>query len=409
MRKKLSVVIPVYNAETYLERTLDSVFAQTFPVCEVICVDDGSTDGSLDVLKAYADRQERVKVIHKENKGPTSTRKRGLLEANGDYVAFVDADDFIEPEMYGEMMELAAAYNADLVTSGFIRDYGDSTTVNDENIKKGVYTGKSLETEVLGALIDKKSFYRTGISPSLCNKIFKLDKLKPIQMRIDDRIFMWEDDAVVYPFLFCSRTVVVSGKSYYHYCIRETGSMMSVKRSKDLEASMDLVLKHLEREFQSAEKPGLDLMKQYHILKASYLIMKCPSRILKYDKEMLYPFGRIKKDGRILLYGAGKLGVELKEYLEEQGFSVVGWADKSAVRPGVIRPGEIHNIDFDYVIITVLIADVVQHIREDLQKTGVPVQKILFVDAELIADFNRMEAQDESAYNVGHPWQQRGA
>ncbi len=385
MQQKLSVVIPVYNSEKYLKRTLDSVLGQTFPVYEIICVDDGSTDGSLEVLKDYADKERRVKVIHKQNGGPTSTRKKGLSEAEGTHIAFLDSDDFIEPEMYEELMALALACDADLVTSGFIRDYGNNITVNDEHMKKGVYTRDSLEAEVLSALIDKTSFYRTGISPSLCNKIFKTDKLRSVQMNIDDRILMWEDDAVVYPYLFRSHTVAVSGKSYYHYCIRETGSMMSMKASPDLEASMDILLKHLEREFQNAEKPGLDLMKQYHILKASYLIMKCPEKILKYEKEVLYPFGRIKQDDRILLYGAGKLGVELKTYLEEHGFAVVGWADKSAVRPGVVRPGEIHKLTFDYVIITVLIADVVQQIREDLQKIGVPKQKILFVDAEMIA------------------------
>ena len=384
MQEMLSVVIPVYNTEKYLKRALDSVLQQTFPVYEVICVDDGSIDGSLGVLMDYAGQDSRIKVIHKENGGPTSARKMGVFEATGTYVAFIDSDDFIEPQMYEEMMGLATQYEADLVTSGFIRDYGNSTIANNENIKKGVYSGDRLKTDVLSCLIDKNSFYRTGISPSLCNKIFKTEKFQSVQKNIDDRIFMWEDDAVIYPYLFRCDMVVVSGRSYYHYCIRETGSAMSIGRTVDLELSMNLLLEHLKKEFYDADELGLDMMKQYRILKTSYLMMKHASKVLRYDGNILYPFGKIEKDDRILLYGAGKLGVELKSYLEEQEFLVVGWVDRSADRPGVSRPADIHNIDFDYVIITVLIADVVENIREDLKKIGIPEEKILFVDVKMI-------------------------
>jgi len=237
---------------------------------------------------------------------------------------------------------------------------------------------------VLGSLIDTDSFYRMGISDSLCNKIFRQDKLKPVQMAMDERIFMWEDDAVVFSCLFLCDTLVVSGKSYYHYCVRETGSLMGTERTGHLDESMDILLRYLEKEFRDADRQGLNLMRQFQIMKTSFLMMKCASKVLSYGNGILYPFGKVNKEDRLLLYGAGKLGVELKAYLEAQGFFVVGWADKSANRPGVIRPDEIREADFDYVIITVLIADVVEHIREDLKKLGVPDEKVLFVDAKLI-------------------------
>jgi Glycosyltransferases involved in cell wall biogenesis len=384
MEKTLSVIIPVYNTEKYLKRALESVLGQTISVHEIICVDDGSTDRSMDILNAYAKKDGRIKVIHKENGGPASARKAGVAIASGTYLTFVDSDDFVEPDMYEEMMSLACRYHADIVTSGFIRDYGNSITVNHEKMKAGVYTGEQLKTEVLGSLIDTDSFYRMGISDSLCNKIFRQDKLKPVQMAMDERIFMWEDDAVVFSCLFRCDTLVVSGKSYYHYCVRETGSLMGTERTGHLDESMDILLRYLEKEFRDADRQGLNLMRQFQIMKTSFLMMKCASKVLSYGNGILYPFGKVNKEDRLLLYGAGKLGVELKAYLEAQGFSVVGWADKSANRPGVIRPDEIREADFDYVSITVLIADVVEHIREDLKKLGVPDEKVLFVDAKLI-------------------------
>lgn len=383
MEEKLSVVIPVYNSEPYIRRALDSVLGQTCPVHEVVCVDDGSTDGSLEILKEYAKRDKRVKIIQKENGGSTSARKAGAAHATGAYLAFVDSDDFVEPLMYEEMLALAVRCDADLVTSGLIRDYGNSCTENNEEIAKGIYTEHRIKTEILSSLINTSSFYKTCISPSLCNKIFKTAQFVPLQEEVDDRIIVGDDDAVIYPYLFQSKTIAVSGKNYYHYCIREHGSNMSLKKEDDYESYL-LLFEHLEKEFSASDLPGLCLKKQFQLLKTYFLMLRFPSQVLSYHEEVLYPFGNIKKTDKILLYGAGKFGVVMKSYLEIQGFTIAGWADKSANRQEVIRPDEIHNIDFDVVIITVLIADAVSHIRKDLQKTGIPEEKILYADARMI-------------------------
>lgn len=390
MSETLSVVVPVYNVEKYLTRALDSILQQTYPVYEIICVDDGSTDHSLDILQEYAKKDSRIKVIHKENGGSTSARKAGLEKARGTYTAFVDSDDFIESMMYEEMMALAIENQADLVTSGFIRDYGNSITVNGEKIKAGVYTTEQMESEILCSLIDTHSFYRTSISPSLCNKIFRTDQLKKVQLCIDDRIIVGDDDAVTYPFLFSCKTMVVSGKSYYHYCIRETGSNLEMKKVDDYD-SVSVFLKHLEQAFYDADKPGRNLKKQFQLLKASFLMLRCAPRILNYDGERLYPFGEVRKQDKLLLYGAGKFGVEMKAYLEEQGFHLTGWVDKSANRPGVIRPNDISKVEYDCVIIAVLIADAVEHIKMDLNKMGVSEGKILFADPKMIGKVNGEE------------------
>ena len=114
-------------------------------------------------------------------------------------------------------------------------------------------------------------------------------------------------------------------------------------------------------------------------------MLRNASHELKYNGGILYPFGRINKKDKILLYGAGKFGVEMKAYLDEQGFHVVAWADKSANRPGVIRPNDISKVDYDRVIIAVLIADAVEHIKRDLNELHVSEGKILFVDTKYIA------------------------
>lgn len=383
MGEKLSVVIPVYNAEDYLRRALDSVLRQAYPVHEVVCVDDGSTDGSLNILNEYALCDRRVKVIHKDNGGSTSARKAGVLKAQGSYITFVDADDFIESEMYDEMMALAVKYNADLVTSGLIRDYGTSITVESEEIEEGVYRGDKISSKILSALIDKHHFYKARLSPHIVNMIFRANILRKVQANVDDRICVGDDDAVIYPFLFRSSTVVISGSSYYHYCIRENGSIMGIRGADDYGAIL-VLFDHLQKEFKEADGPGLDLMKQFQILKSYFLMLRFPTKVLRYNGEILYPFGRIKKKDKILLYGAGKFGVAMKSYLEDEGFQLAAWVDKSANRPGVVRPDEISQIDFDLIIIAVLVADGISQIRNELNGMGISDEKVIFVDAGMI-------------------------
>ena len=105
MKETISIIIPAYNVQDCLGATLDSVLAQTYGSLEVIVVDDGSTDGTAKIIDAYAARDSRVKAVHKENGGVTSARLRGLSEATGAYIGFVDGDDLIEPQMYERLYE----------------------------------------------------------------------------------------------------------------------------------------------------------------------------------------------------------------------------------------------------------------------------------------------------------------
>ena len=101
----ISIIIPAYNIQDYLGATLDSVLAQTYENLEIIVVNDGSRDNTADVIDSYAARDRRIKAIHKENGGVTSARLRGVAEATGAYIGFVDGDDYIEPQMYARLME----------------------------------------------------------------------------------------------------------------------------------------------------------------------------------------------------------------------------------------------------------------------------------------------------------------
>ena len=112
---KVSVIIPVYNVEPYLKQCMDSVVGQTLKDIEIICVDDGSTDGSLDILREYAAEDNRIQIIEQKNAGAGAARNNGMRHATGKYLSFLDSDDFFEPRMLEKAYDLAEKDQADFV------------------------------------------------------------------------------------------------------------------------------------------------------------------------------------------------------------------------------------------------------------------------------------------------------
>ena len=112
---KLSVIIPVYNVENYLRECLDSIINQTVKDIEIICVDDGSTDSSPDILKEYQNKDSRIRIITKENGGQASARNLGIKEAQGEYIVFIDSDDFIESEMLENLLFKVSEYSKHVI------------------------------------------------------------------------------------------------------------------------------------------------------------------------------------------------------------------------------------------------------------------------------------------------------
>ncbi len=130
---KISVIIPVFNAEKYIRKCLDSILDQTCKDLEVICVDDGSTDRSLDILREYENADRRVKVLSQENAGAGAARNKGLEYASGEFLSFLDSDDFFEPDMYERVLEKAEQYQADFVVFGSDQYYTDQDTFKSVN------------------------------------------------------------------------------------------------------------------------------------------------------------------------------------------------------------------------------------------------------------------------------------
>ena len=151
---KVSIVVPIYNVEKYLSQCLDSICAQTLSDIEIICVDDGSTDGCPDLLESYRKRDDRFKIIRKANSGYGDSMNKGFAAATGEYIGIVESDDFIEPEMFETLYNAAIQNDADVVKSNFWLYWSDpeknelfeyfSKNECRRPIKPGEYDGGSL-------------------------------------------------------------------------------------------------------------------------------------------------------------------------------------------------------------------------------------------------------------------------
>ena len=214
---KVSIIIPVYNAIEYLKACIDSVLQQTYQNLEVILVDDGSTDGSGEICDSYAQSDERVQVIHQENQGVSIARNTGLTQVKGDYVQFVDSDDWLDPNMTEILVEEMKA-EVDLVVCGFYEQNLEYAKVSAPADPKGIYD----RNLYLGRITQNPYSFHYGV---LWNKLFRTELLKK-QVQFQEAMDFGEDFIFNLKYLKHVRKIAVLDQPLYYYVRYNTGSLM---------------------------------------------------------------------------------------------------------------------------------------------------------------------------------------
>ena len=203
----LSVIIPVYNVEEYLAKCVDSILNQSYTNLEVILVNDGSKDSSGSICDAFAQKDSRVRVIHKENGGLSSARNAGIEAAKGEYITFVDSDDWIEADAYAHLLELMQRYQVKLVCGGNY-DVDGETGVK----TLGICPGK--EELVTTEEFVGRMFKWQGCDSSACDKIYHKSLLENFRYP-EGRVC--EDVAVTYKIVLGTDRAVFSERPFYNY------------------------------------------------------------------------------------------------------------------------------------------------------------------------------------------------
>ena len=214
---KLSIIVPIYNGEKYLKKCLDSILAQTYTDFELILVDDGSKDNSLEICREYERLDSRVVVFHKENAGLVAARKSGVSIASGEYIGFVDCDDFINEDMYSQLMGSALSNHADITVSELIVDYSDHSVRPSNLIPSGYYEGIAVSNEIIPKMLTHSGFMNFGIIPGVVVKVFKKEILENALPKVPDIITNGEDVAITAHSFVLAQSVSVIESAAYHY------------------------------------------------------------------------------------------------------------------------------------------------------------------------------------------------
>lgn len=248
MSSKVSVIVPIYNVEKYLIRCIESIINQTYENMEIILVDDGSRDRCAYICDEYLKKDKRVKVIHKKNGGLSDARNAGLEIATGEYIGFVDSDDYISIDMYEKLMSLIELYDADIASCAVKKIYENES--NFQKYKKcgdiKVYTNE----EALKSLIQEQSIKQT-----VWNKVYKKSVIKDIKFEVGK---IHEDEYWTYQILGNAKKIAHTEYQMYYYLQRE-GSIMSEQYSeKRLNSiySRQKRLEYLEKKFPDLSTLG---------------------------------------------------------------------------------------------------------------------------------------------------------
>ena len=206
-RDTISVIVPVYNVEAYLARCVDSILGQTYDDLEVILVDDGARDSSGRICDQYAAKDSRVKVIHKENGGLSSARNAGIEAATGEYLSFVDSDDWIEPDMYAHMLGLIRKYEAKLVCAG---RYDVDGSTGEKRIGLCPQREEVIPAEELVGRI----FLWDNCDSSACDKLYHRSLFGNYRYPVG---VVSEDVSVMYRIILGARKAVMCDRPVYNY------------------------------------------------------------------------------------------------------------------------------------------------------------------------------------------------
>lgn len=229
----LSVIVPIYNVENYLKKCIDSILSQTFQDYELLLIDDGSTDGSSDIAKKYAKKYEKIKYIRQDNQGLGGARNTGIKNSRGEYLSFIDSDDYIDKDMYQEMVSKMIEYHLDIVICGYDRVYEDGRIIEShfDQIPKSTIINE--ENKNLLFLID----------PAAWNKIYKKDIFIKNNIWYPSNVWFEDLRTTVKVMCKCSKAIYIE-KTYYKYVTRNSSIMNTpnlLRQKEIIEAIDDLI------------------------------------------------------------------------------------------------------------------------------------------------------------------------
>ncbi|WP_314724798.1 glycosyltransferase [Enterocloster bolteae] len=373
MNKPLvSIIVSVYNVYKYIDKCLNSISKQQYKNIEVIVINDGSTDGSANVCDYYDGTDKRFRVIHQKNQGRVLARSRGVKEAKGEYIGFVDGDDWIDYGMYEYLMDIALKNDMDLVTSGYIRENGDSCCIVEEPLIEKVYRSAEEKKYIMTNFLFNENTQKRGMIKSQCTKIYRSNILKNIINRIPVKMRIGEDCLLNIIYMLEAKSIYISKKAYYHYRIHSESTVHSI--CEDYLNQVNILYSEMKDVFKDLENHEV-LLRQLDKMIVSLAINGLNYKIGLSGSTYIpwYTFDIKGLDGkRIVLYGAGAVGKDYFFQIQRQtNIELVLWVDQKYQEMNINNytiddVTMLLNTKFDQVLVAVKYECLAKKIIDDL-------------------------------------------
>jgi glycosyltransferase involved in cell wall biosynthesis len=374
----VSIIIPIYGVEIYLKKCIESVLNQSYINLQIILVNDGSKDNCPEICEYYSKLDSRIIIIHKENEGLVNARKSGLSVAQGEFVTFIDGDDWVGKNFIYNLVQPAIKFNTDLTIAGYLREFYGKEDKIIPKLPTGFYTKEQLIENILPKAIYNGIFFQHGISTYVWNKLFKLEKLKYYLSIIDKNIIMGEDAALTYPYLFNCDNIYITDATDYYYRQRPNSIVKSVPNLILEYSQLSLLFKHLKRHIPKFEHIDLEIQLKLYFF-AQILIRS--GGVINDDIKTI-PFSNIENVKDIVIYSSGSFGQHLISSLRKLNYyNIVSWLDEDHVESQIFglevnSIDHILEIDFDLVLIASIDEHYTNGAISKLVKLGIPRNKI---------------------------------
>ena len=344
----ISIIVPIYNSEQYLEKCINSIVNQTYKKLEIILVDDGSTDSSGKICDEYAQNDNRIRVIHKKNGGLQEARSVGITAAKGVFIGFVDSDDWVDADMYESLYRSIGL--ADLATSGLWHyDISGARNKVVDALEAGIYDGQS---------------------EYFCENL---------------NIKYAEDLLLTIAYALRCKKIVVTHDCYYHY--RYTPSSMCRSKNLNYLEEMNRFYRVLDRAimehvFEKTLRDQLNRLLLYFVYTYTSSMMQMGAEL--YYPQYVFPQNKLLAGKRVVLFGSGKVGKSYyRNWKYNDSIQVVQWIDSAPLAENFLgkkvdKAEEIIQDGYDYVVCAVLDQERAEGMKKQLISYGIREDVILW-------------------------------
>lgn len=374
--------MPIYNTENYLNKCIESIVNQTYKKLEIILVNDGSTDSSRVICENWLKRDNRIRLVNKKNGGLVSARKEGVKLANGDYIGFVDADDYIETEMYSELYTNLIKSESDFVYGNRIREHEDGTEIADDfnyisgEFELGIKAGVDFLKHYVFNDNNEKQMHKGGI-------VFALFRKKCIcesYFRIPDDCSQGEDIICLTDLILTCKKMYLVNLKLYHYVERHTSLTHKASPLKYLEdcRMVNQILQLCKN--NSVYDLLIDNIEEY----LNGKMIKNVDMINPQVNCSLYRYPREDElsGKKVVLYAAGCVGRSYYyQFSNNSQINLILWVDSNSEtikNSNVHSIKELNNYNYDFIVIAHTSKKIAEEIRQSLINIGINKEKILY-------------------------------